>query len=122
MPYIKHQRSVTPVLATKCGRYGNADFDFSAARVKRSIDESLQRLQTDYVDLLQAHDIEFGEVTQIWSETIPALREIQRSGKARHIGISGYPLKMLRSVAKLAPVDTILSYCRYNLLVTDLSA
>jgi L-galactose dehydrogenase len=110
------------VLATKCGRYGNADFDFSAARVKRSIDESLQRLQTDYVDLLQAHDIEFGEVTQIWSETIPALREIQRSGKARHIGISGYPLKMLRSVAKLAPVDTILSYCRYNLLVTDLSA
>jgi L-galactose dehydrogenase len=110
------------ILATKCCRYGVADFDFSAARVKSSIDESLRRLQTDYVDLLQAHDIEFGDVNQIVNETIPALRDVQQSGKARHVGISGYPLQMLMSVATLAPVDTILSYCRYNLLVTDLDA
>src|ERR1035437_7502985 len=46
-------------LATKCGRYGNNDFDFSYNRVLKSIDESLKRLQTDYVDVLQIHDIEF---------------------------------------------------------------
>ncbi len=41
------------VLATKCGRYGFDEFDFSAKRVTASIDESLRRLQTDYIDLFQ---------------------------------------------------------------------
>src|SRR5437868_1290855 len=36
-------------LATKCGRYGLEDFDFSYNRILRSIDESLTRLKTDYV-------------------------------------------------------------------------
>jgi L-galactose dehydrogenase len=35
------------------------------------------------------HDVEFGELNFIVSETIPALREIQRAGKARFIGITG---------------------------------
>jgi len=108
------------VLSTKCGRYGADEFDFSPKRIRASIDESLGRLRTDYVDLLLAHDIEFGEERQIVEETIPALRQIQRDGKARFIGISGLPLKMLRRVAKAAKVDAILSYCRYNLLMNDL--
>jgi L-galactose dehydrogenase len=110
------------VLATKCGRYGPESFDFSAGRIRRSIDESLVRLQTDYVDLFQAHDIEFSDFDQFVSETLPALREIQRSGKARYIGITGYPLRMLVAVAERERVDTILSYCHYNLLVTDVDA
>ena len=108
------------VLATKCGRYGLADFDFSATRVMKSIDESLPRLQTDYVDLFQAHDIEFGDTEQIIHETLPAMRKIQEQGKARFIGITGYPLKTLVRVAEAVPVDTILTYCRYNLMVTDM--
>ena len=110
------------ILATKCGRYGRDTFDFSAARIRRSIDESLTRLETDYVDLFQAHDIEFGDVKQIVHESIPALREIQKAGKARFIGITGYPLGMLARVAEQQEVDTILSYCRYDLLVSDLDA
>ncbi len=108
------------VLATKCGRYDVAGFDFSAKRVAESIDESLRRLRTDHVDLFQIHDIEFGDRRQIIDETIPAARKVQESGKARYIGITGLPLKMLRDVAAQAAVDTILSYCRYNLMVTDL--
>ncbi len=107
-------------LATKCGRYGDGVFDFSAGRIKASIDESLTRLRTDYVDLLQAHDIEFADAAQIETETIPALREIQRKGKARFIGITGYPLRVMTQIAAAAPVDTILSYCRYNLLISDM--
>jgi L-galactose dehydrogenase len=108
------------VLATKCGRYGLTDFDFSPKRVIKSIDESLRRLQTDYVDLFQAHDIEFGDTEQIIHETLPAMRKIQEQGKARFIGITGYPLKTLVRVAEAVPVDTILTYCRYNLMVTDM--
>ncbi len=110
------------ILATKCGRYGKAEFDFSAARIRRSIDESLQRLQTDYIDIFQVHDIEFGDRRQIIGETLPEMLRIQESGKARFIGITGLPVKMLRAVAEVAEVDTILSYCRYNLLNVDLKS
>jgi L-galactose dehydrogenase len=108
------------VLATKCGRYGDKEFDFSRSRIRQEFEESLRRLKTDHVDLLQAHDIEFGSFDQIISETIPAMRELQAEGKVRFIGITGYPLKMLMEVARLSPVDTILSYCRYNLMTTEM--
>jgi L-galactose dehydrogenase len=110
------------ILATKCGRYGAADFDFSAHTVTAGFEQSLQRLQTDYVDLLQVHDVEFGSVMQVVEETLPALRRLQQAGKARYIGITGYSLKTLIAIAEQAPVDTILSYCRYNLMVQDMDA
>ena len=69
------------ILATKCGRYDSALFDFSAARLRASIDESLNRLRTDYVDLWQAHDVEFVDAKQIVEEAIPTMREIQKAGK-----------------------------------------
>jgi L-galactose dehydrogenase len=109
------------ILSTKCGRYGVAEFDFSANRVRASIDESLKRLRTDYVDLLFAHDIEFGEADQILNETIPALKDIQRSGKARFIGVTGLPMKILSDLASRADLDAILSYCHYNPMVDDLN-
>jgi aryl-alcohol dehydrogenase-like predicted oxidoreductase len=106
------------VLATKCGRYGLDDFDFSARRVASSMDESLRRLQTDYIDLFQVHDVEFGDVEQILHETLPALRQLQKQGKARYIGITGFPPKLLRRMAEAVPVDSILTYCHYNLINT----
>jgi len=108
------------ILATKCGRYGFDEFDFSAKRVIASMDESLQRLRTDYIDLFQVHDVEFGDVQQIIHETLPALRQLQQQGKARYIGITGYPPKLLRRIAKATPVDSILTYCHYNLLNTEM--
>lgn len=108
------------VVSTKCGRYGMDDFDFSAKRVTASIDESLRRLQTDYIDLFQVHDVEFGDVQQVIDETIPAMRRLQQQGKARYIGITGYPPRVLRRIAEAVPVDCILSYCHYDLMSTDM--
>lgn len=93
---------------------------FFPARLRASIDESLTRLGTDYVDLWQAHDVEFVDARQIVEEALPAMREIQQQGKARFIGITGLQLKVLRWIAERAPADTFLSYCRYNLLFNDL--
>ena len=115
-----HGRRDQIVLMTKCGRYGLDDFDFSAARLHRSIDESLARLKTDRVDILLAHDIEFGDMKQIVEETIPALEAIKKQGKTRYIGVSGLPLGVLITVVKTGKLDVVLSYCRYNLLIHDL--
>lgn len=108
------------VLATKCGRYGVDEFDFSAERIASSIDESLQRLQTDHLDLLHLHDIEFVDRRVILEEALPALEQVKASGKARYIGITGYPLKHLREIAAAHPVDAVLSYAHYNLLMDRL--
>jgi L-galactose dehydrogenase len=108
------------VLATKCGRYGTDTFDFSEERITQGLEDSLRRLQTDHVDLLQAHDVEFADVDPIVEETIPAMRRLQEQGKARYIGITGYWPKNLVEIAAKAEVDSLLSYCRYDLLNTDM--
>ncbi len=104
------------VLATKVGRYGEDSFDFSAARVVASVEESLARLGTDHLDLIQCHDIEFGDLDQIVEETLPALAALRDAGKVRHLGVTAYPVTALTHVARAVPIDTVLSYCRYTLL------
>jgi aryl-alcohol dehydrogenase-like predicted oxidoreductase len=44
---------------TKCGRYGLSDFDYSPARIRSSVENSLKRLRTDYLDTVYLHDVEF---------------------------------------------------------------
>jgi L-galactose dehydrogenase len=102
-------------LCTKVGNYGNSNYDFSAERVIASLDESLARLNVDYVDILLCHDIEFGSLDQVVEETIPALRRLHETGRVRFVGISGLPLKIFRYVADRTELDTILSYCHYTL-------
>ena len=60
------------ILATKVGRYDKAKFDFSAATVTQSVHDSLKRLQVDYIDLIQTHDIEFGDLDQVCCLSKPA--------------------------------------------------
>ena len=113
------------ILATKVGQYGDGQFDFSAARVTQSLDESCARLGVDYVDLLQCHDIEFADLGQIVNETLPALVKLRTAGRIGHIGITGLPLKIFPAVLdRAAPgvVETILSFCRYELNDTALDS
>ncbi|GAB5560512.1 MAG: aldo/keto reductase [Synoicihabitans sp.] len=105
-------------LATKCGQYGQEQFDFSAARVTKSLDESCARLGVDYIDVFQCHDIEFGEPDQIIDETLPALVKLREAGRIGYIGITGLPLKVFSNIldrVESGVVDTVLSFCRYEL-------
>jgi len=79
----------------------------------------LRRLGVDYVDLIQCHDIEYGSLDQVVEETLPALRQVQKEGKARFVGITGFPLKIYRYVLDRFEVDTVLSYCHYTLWDTS---
>jgi L-galactose dehydrogenase len=110
-------------LATKVGRYGKEqkDFDFSSARVTQSVQESLTRLNVDYVDFIQVHDMEFGDINQIIEETIPALRKLQEQGRARFVGITCLPVKLFQRVMDRVEVDQVQSYCHYSLNDTALA-
>ena len=107
-------------LATKCCRYDEDVFDFSAKKVQTSIDESLKRLQTDYVDVYQIHDIEFGDKNQVINETIPAALKVKESGKARFIGITGLPVHYLKHIAEQTEIDTLLTWAHYNLVEDEM--
>jgi L-galactose dehydrogenase len=50
------------------------------------------------------------------------MRKLQAQGKARFIGITGYSLKNLMAIAAQVKVDTILTYCRYNLMIDDMDS
>ncbi len=108
------------LLATKCGRYGTDSFDFSAETIVRELDASLRRLRTDYVDILQAHDVEFGEIDQILNETIPALERLKQQGKVRFIGVTGYWPGFLARIASKSNLDCVLNYCHANLFADDM--
>lgn len=108
-------------LATKVGRYGDQEFDFSANRITASVDESLERLGVDYVDIIQSHDNEYGDLRQIVEETLPALHGVQKAGKARFVGVTGYPLHIFEYILRSAEIDTILSYNHYSLNDTTLT-
>lgn len=102
-------------LCSKLGRYDLTHFDFSAKRVAESIDVTLHRLGTDHLDIMLCHDIEFVPMQQIVEETLPALRKIQRQGKVRYIGVSGYPQKIFRFICDQTDIDCVLSYNQYTL-------
>ncbi|KAL0040809.1 hypothetical protein WJX79_006107 [Trebouxia sp. C0005] len=117
---IKHLPRDQIIVATKVGKYiAGEPADFSAARVTKSVHESLERMQLKHIDLIQVHDIEFAEdMRQIVNETIPALQKLKEQGLVRFIGITGYPLDIYTYVLDRVPagaVDTILSYCHNNL-------
>ena len=109
------------VLSTKTGRYDTVGFDFSRQRTIASIEQSLRRLRTDHVDLLQAHDIEFGQADQVFTETYEAMQRLKEQGKTRFIGMTAYPLKVLAEAVARCELDTVLSYCHYCLLDTTMA-
>lgn len=108
-------------LCTKLGRYAPQHFDFSPARVRESVDISLERMRVDYLDLIVCHDIEFVDIRQVINETLPALRQLRDAGKVRWIGVSGYPMKIFREVLSVTELDFVLSYNHYTLQNTMLA-
>ena len=79
------------VLATKVrGSMGNGPNDKGLSRVHimRAVEDSLERLNTDYIDLYQTHWFDEGVPTE---ETMDVLNDLVHQGKVRYIGCSNYP-------------------------------
>ncbi|WP_405076408.1 aldo/keto reductase [Ligilactobacillus acidipiscis] len=77
------------------GPYGHF---LSRKTILQSIDRTLERLQSDYVDIYYAH--RFDPNTDLW-ETAQALDDVVRAGKALYIGISNFDTEQAKTVAKM---------------------
>jgi aryl-alcohol dehydrogenase-like predicted oxidoreductase len=109
-----HERS-SYVLATKVYfPMSDTDRGLSAVQIRKQIDASLQRLQTDYVDLYQCH--RYDEDTPL-DETMGALSEVVRAGKARYIGFSEWPAEKIEESLALPSVERwVSSQPQYSML------
>ncbi len=109
-----HERS-SYVLATKLYfPMSDTDRGLSAAQIHKQIDASLERLQTDYVDLYQCH--RYDAQTPL-EETMGALTEVVRAGKARHIGFSEWPVEKVVESLALPDVERwVSSQPQYSML------
>ncbi|KAL6711244.1 hypothetical protein ACN47E_005775 [Coniothyrium glycines] len=109
------------MVLTKCGRLASEEFDYSKEWVCQSIARSLERLQTEYLDLVYCHDVEFVSPAEVL-EAVKELRRIRdEEGTIRYIGISGYPIDVLGDMAELIlretgePLDAVQSYANFTL-------
>ena len=103
------------VLATKLYFPMNGDRGLSREQVLKQIDASLARLRTDYVDLYQCH--RYDRDTPL-EETMEALTEVVRSGKARYLGFSEWTADQIRAALELVPgvEQFVSSQPQYSLL------
>jgi aryl-alcohol dehydrogenase-like predicted oxidoreductase len=95
---------------------GRNDRGLSRKHIMESIDNSLRRLQTDYVDLYQAH--RFDRFTPI-EETMAAFADVVRSGKAHYIGVSEWTADQIRhghALARELHVPLVSSQPQYSML------
>jgi aryl-alcohol dehydrogenase-like predicted oxidoreductase len=104
------------VLATKVYFPMSAtDRGLSAEQIHKQIDASLARLQTDYVDLYQCH--RYDDETPL-EETMQALGEVVREGKARYIGFSEWPAaRIAESLAIPGVTRWVSSQPQYSMIV-----
>jgi len=95
------------VLATKLFfQMPSGDRGLSRAQVLTQIDASLARLRTDYVDLYQCHRYDWETPLE---ETMDALTDVVRSGKARYIGFSEWPADRIQAALDLPGVEKFVS-------------
>ncbi|MBS5527257.1 MAG: aldo/keto reductase [Prevotella sp.] len=108
-------------LSTKVGRYGENGvnmWDYSAKRVTDSVYESMERLNIDYIDIINVHDVEFADLNQVVNETLPALVELRDKGIVKHVGITDLQPENLKWVIEHVPagtVESVLCFCHYSL-------
>lgn len=103
-------------LATKVGNQWRADgsgWDWNPRKsyILQTVEQSLRRLQTDYIDLYQLHG---GTIEDPIDETIDAFETLQRAGKIRHYGISSIRPNVIREYVMRSRITSVMM--QYSLL------
>ncbi|GKZ33135.1 hypothetical protein AbraIFM66950_002919 [Aspergillus brasiliensis] len=113
------------ILMTKVGRLSTSTFDYSPTWVRQSVHNSLERLRTTYLDVVFCHDVEFVSEHEA-VEAVGVLFDLRRQGYIKYVGISGYPLETLVSVAHAVrhvhgqPLDVVQTWAQLTVQNTKL--
>jgi len=117
---LKGERRESLEILTKVfgptGPKGHNDTGLSRKHIMESINGSLQRLQTDYVDLYQAHRYDYETPLE---ETMQAFADVVRMGKVLYIGVSEWTADQMRAASALAKdlgVQLISNQPQYSML------
>lgn len=111
---------------TKPGTYGEDTLDYSRTRIRKSIDESAERLGTDYFDLIHIHDIEYqGRMHTEWAlaEGYESVLELKREGRIGGVSFGIYPMDLWTRIFSSLDVDAALvhnHYCLNDTRITEL--
>ena len=92
-------RAKVHVFAKVGSDMGQGRKDLSAKWILEEVENSLKRLQTDYIDLYQSH---WPDPTVEHEETLSAYDKLIKAGKVRHIGASNYDAKLLAAALKVS--------------------
>ncbi len=116
---VAEERRDELVIATKAGlrirRDGSFCCDTRPEALQEDLDRSRTRLQSDTIDLLQVH---WPPEEGLSSAALSKLDDMRNSGMVRALGVCHFPLRKLRSVQDMLPLDTV--QLRFNMLQTDL--
>jgi aryl-alcohol dehydrogenase-like predicted oxidoreductase len=111
---------------TNPGTYGEDTLDYSRARIRESLNESAERLGTDYFDLIHIHDIEYQERKHTeWAltEGYESVLELKREGRIGGVSFGIYPVDLWIRIFSSLDVDAGLihnHYCLSDTRVTEL--
>jgi aryl-alcohol dehydrogenase-like predicted oxidoreductase len=103
---------------TQPGAYGSDELNYSSARIRAGLEESMQRLGVDYIDIVHLHDFEYqgGSKTEwAFTEGFPTLVKLKEEGRIGNVSAGIYPLDLWQRVIAEAPVDAILTHNHYCL-------
>ncbi|MBS1635325.1 MAG: aldo/keto reductase [Bacteroidetes bacterium] len=104
----KHGKRQQVVIATKVGgEMPPGKKGLSKKYIQRCVEDSLQRLRTDYIDLYQSH---FDDPDTPQEETMEAYTELVRQGKVRHIGASNFSAARISSANGIAAQKVLHRY------------
>ncbi|MDQ0256689.1 putative oxidoreductase [Evansella vedderi] len=104
------------ILQTKCG-IRKGFFDFSKEHILNSVDGSLQRLKTDYIDILLLHR---PDALMEPEEVAEAFSQLKESGKVRHFGVSNQNPMQIELLKKYLDVDLIVNQLQLSIMHTPM--
>ncbi len=114
-------------ISTKAGKYTNPDaygddtFDYSEKTIRNGLEQSMKRLEVDYIDIVHLHDFDYcrGSVAdEAFATGFPTLQKLKDEKIIGSIGAGIYDMNLWKRVIKEAPVDAILLHNHYSLIDT----
>lgn len=92
------------------------EWDFSAEGIRRSLDESLERMGLDRVDILYLHDPERHDLELALAEALPALVSLRGAGLVTAVGVGSMVSSAIAAAVTAADLDVVMIAGRYTLL------